>query len=257
MTSCNKPWSLQWAKDRMIESGAESWMRPAWMALRGKRPSITDVELSQVIARALRRDSTCIDIGAHKGLILDECIRHAPQGTIYAFEPIPYLARLLRRKYRGNSRVKLYEMALSDSAGLTTFYINTAAMGYSSLAQPDRDNVSSNIESCTVKTAKLDELVTDTQPRFIKIDVEGAELGVLRGARRLLTQSRPIVVFEHGLGGADRFGTTPEEVFDLFAELEFHVSLMSKYLAGSSSFSRSEFCDQYYSRSNYNFIAYP
>jgi FkbM family methyltransferase len=210
--------SLQWVKDRIIESGAERWARPLAMKLTGKRPARYDVELSSVIGRVLKLDSTFIDIGAHRGLILDVGIRHALQGTFHAFEPLPYLAKLLRRKYHGNSHVKLYELALSDTVGTTTFYIDKASMGLS--APLDRDSRSAEVETCTVTLARLDDLLPEAWPDMIKIDVEGAELGVLRGALKLLARSRPVVAFEHGLGGANRFGTLPEDVFDLFADLD-------------------------------------
>jgi FkbM family methyltransferase len=258
MSRKSTPSSLQWVKDRVIESGAEQWARPLWMKLTGKRPSPYDAELFKVIARMLKPDSTCIDIGAHKGLILDVFIRHAPRGTFYAFEPLPYLSRLLRRKYSGNPNVKLYELALSDTVGSTTFYINKAAMGLSGLsAPPDRDLGVGEIETCTVALARLDDLLPEARADIIKIDVEGAELGVLRGALQLLARSRPIVAFEHGPDSAERFGTTPEDVFDLFAGLELQVSLMTRYLANQPPLSRSEFCNEFYRRSNYFFIAYP
>jgi FkbM family methyltransferase len=252
------PSSLQWFKDRIIESGAEHWARPLWMKLTGKRASRYDAELSEVIARALKADSTCIDIGAHKGLVLDVCIRHAPQGTFHAFEPLPYLARLLRRKYGGNPHVNVYELALSDAMGTTTFYINKTSMGCSGLsAPPASDSGSAEIETCTVRLARLDDLLPEARPDMVKIDVEGAELGVLRGGVKLLARSRPVVVFEHGLGGADRFGTIPEDVFDLFAGLDLKVSLMERYLANEPSLSRSDFCNEFYNHLNYCFIAYP
>ncbi len=54
--------------------------------------------------------------------------------TSYGFELIPHLVSLLRRKYSGNPRVKLYEVALSDTAGTgVTFYVDTASMEFSSL----------------------------------------------------------------------------------------------------------------------------
>jgi FkbM family methyltransferase len=244
-------------KDRIIESGAEPVVRPLWAKLTGHALATTDHELSQVIAGTLTAESVCIDIGAHKGLILDMCIRQAPRGRFYAFEPIPYLAGLLRRKYRWNSRVVLNELALSDKAGSTTFYINNSALGCSSLAGPDATSKSKDIETCEVRVARLDDLLLDSQPTFIKVDVEGAELGVFRGAREVLTRSRPTIVFEHAIESASRFNTTPEDVFDFFSGLGFQVSLMLRYLDDQKGFSRSEFCDQCYRELNANFIAYP
>jgi len=249
--------SLQWAKDRIIESGAESWARPLWMKLTGKQPDSFDVELTEVMARVLQPDSTCIDIGAHKGVVIDTFMRFAPQGTFHAFEPLPYLAKLLARKYRGNPRVIVQQLALADKAGSTTFYIDKAAMGFSGLRAPrDGDGGNIEIETCTVKLASLDELLPEARPDVIKIDVEGAELGVLRGALKLLARARPVVIFEHGQL-ATRFGTTPEDVYDVLAGVGMQVSLLPRYLASEPGLSRSEFCDEFHSQLNYNFIAYP
>jgi FkbM family methyltransferase len=250
-------YSLQWVKDRVIESGAEEWARPWWMRVTGKRRSSSDFDMAKIIPGLLPPDSTCIDVGAHKGFVLDLLMRSAPQGTFYAFEPIPYLARLLRRKYRDHAPVTIHECALSDKSGSTTFYIDTNAMGYSSLSMPAGRDAGNKIKMCTVKVARLDDLLPDVRPDIIKIDVEGAELGVLRGAAKILARARPTVIFEHGIGGADRFGTTPEQIFDLFASTDLEVSLLDRFLAGQRALSRCEFSDQYYKHLNNNFIAYP
>ena len=250
--------SIQWIKDRIIKSGAEPWVRPLWMKVTGKRPSPYDADLSRVIARVLRPDSTCIDVGAHKGLILDICMRHAPGGTFHAFEPLPYLYQLLRRKYRWNSNVKLYDLALSDSAGKAAFDVNKAFPGLSGLSAPvGRQRDKSEIEACEVSVARLDDVLPEARADLIKIDVEGAELGVLKGAQRLLARSRPVVAFEHGLGGADRFGSTPEQVYDLLAGVGLKLSLMTHFLENAPSLSRGEFCDEFYSHTNYFFIGHP
>ena len=172
--------SVQWVKDRIIESGAEQWVRPLWMKVTGKRPSPYDADLSKVIARVLRPGSICVDVGAHKGLILDICMRHASGGTFHAFEPVPYLHRLLRRKYRGSSNVKLYDLALSDSAGKAAFDVNKAFLGLGGLSAPvGRQRGESEIETCEVSVATLDDVLPEARADLIKIDVEGAELGVL------------------------------------------------------------------------------
>jgi FkbM family methyltransferase len=250
--------SLQWAKDRIIESGAERWARPVWMKLARKQPSSSDAQVAKVMAHMLRPDSICIDVGAHKGLILDIAMRYAPRGTFYAFEPLPYLGRVLSRKYRRNSNVNVYQLALADVVGTTSFYINRTAMGFSSLGAPsEKDRSTAGIETCTVTLARLDDLLPEVQPDLIKIDVEGAELGVLRGGLKMIQRTRPVIVFEHGLGGADRFGTTPEDLYHLLTSLDLRISLMARYLASEPALSMGEFSDQFYRGLNNNFIAYP
>ena len=249
---------VQRIKDKVIESGAEQWARPLWMRISGRKLDQYDTELFEVIARVLRPDSVCIDVGCHKGLILDACIRRAPRGTFHGFEPIPYLAGLLRRKYARNSRVKIHELALSDAAGHATFHINKASMGRSGLKFRSEDGeAAAERQACPVTLARLDDVLPNIRVDFIKIDVEGAELGVLQGASHILARSRPVVAFEHGLGGADVYGTTPGQVFDVFADAGLMVSLMARFLAGQAPLSRAEFCQEFDSHSNYFFLAHP
>ena len=74
--------------------------------------------------------------------------------------------------------------------------------GYSGISQSLRRLPAKwSSHSITVNTARLDDMLpTDYEPKFIKIDVEGAELGVLRGARDVLGRYRPILFIEHGAG---------------------------------------------------------
>ena len=167
----------------------EPLARPVWMKITGAKPDPYDSQAFEIIRRTLRQDSVCIDIGCHKGLILDAMIRQAPYGVFRAFEPIPHLAGLLRSKYRANSRVTVHECALSDSGGETVFYINKRDPGYSGLSpRQGAGGTGNEVEACTVALARLDDVLPDIRPDFIKIDVEGAELGVLKGAAAAITQ---------------------------------------------------------------------
>lgn len=73
-----------------------------------------------------------------------------------------------------------------------------------------------------IATRRIDSLIQDgtirvTDPVFMKIDVEGAEVSVLRGAAGLLARHRPVIYFECQASSAERQGETPETVW---AELE-------------------------------------
>ena len=65
-----------------------------------------------------------------------------------------------------------------------------------------------------MRTERLDDALPDgLVPRLIKVDVEGAELlGMLRGAQRTIARHRPSILFEHGIGAADRYGYGPGEL---------------------------------------------
>ena len=76
--------------------------------------------------------------------------------------------------------------------------------------------------------------------KLIKIDVEGADLPVLKGAVKLLERQKPVTLFEHGIGGSDFYGTLPEHVFDLFQGCGMRLFTMRKWLQshGKSAMTR-------------------
>jgi FkbM family methyltransferase len=91
----------------------------------------------------------------------------------------------------------MFQIALGNSEGDVKFYIDTKQSGYSSLFRP-ADRKADTIIEITVPMTRLDRLVDSDAIAAIKIDVEGAELDVLRGSLSTLTRNRPIIMFESG-----------------------------------------------------------
>ena len=83
---------------------------------------------------------------------------------------------------------------------------------------------------------------------------------MFKGAIQTIKNSRPIIVFEHGLGAADYYGTSPENIYDLLAvQCSLKLFLMGEWLEsnGRASLSRQAFCEQFSSGNNYYFMAAP
>lgn len=140
------------------------------------------------------KDSTAIDVGAHGAKYTSMLSIHARR--VLALEPIPHLVRGLRSFSFPN--VEILEAAASDSAGTVTLYIprnnDTLATPLASLHRNTlRDGA--EFEMLEVKTVRLDDLCKGPVD-FIKIDVEGHEVSVLKGARRLLETYRPTILAE-------------------------------------------------------------
>jgi FkbM family methyltransferase len=232
----------------------EAGPRPARRAL--ARVARYDQETREVLARVLQPDSTSIDVGAHEGVFLREMIRLAPNGTHHAFEPLPEFAQRLRLRF-GSTRVHIHELALSDAEGVTTFTHVTSNPAYSGLRARTYPRPDETISALRVIQARLDDLLAPEQPvHLIKVDVEGAELQVLRGAKRTLTRWRPVVVFEFGLGAADHYGTTPDDVWKLLvADCGLRISTMARWLRGRWPISRRAFARRFRSGRDFYFIA--
>ncbi len=207
--------------------------------------------LSAILAALLPADANCIDIGAHTGGVLRDIVRCAPQGRHIAYEPLPELAAALARDFPG---VDVHNAAVSDTAGEQDFTFLVSDPMRSRLEEAGAVAPTNDVHRIRVRTERLDDaLPPDYVPTLIKVDVEGAETGVFRGALETLRRHRPIIVFEHGLGGADHYGSGPAEVFDLIAE---DVGLRIYDLDGRGPYSRQEFVNVY-EQPIWNFLARP
>lgn len=159
-----------------------------------------DPELLDVVEGFVRPRMPVWDIGANVGVF---AVASAAQGAhVLAVEPDPFLAGLLRRSARLNARqnlsLRILSAAISQWNGVSDLMI--ARRGRASNALIDvsgSDQMGGIRELTTVPTLTLDTLATAVAPpSFIKIDVEGAELLVLKGATELLRSVRPSVYIE-------------------------------------------------------------
>ncbi len=211
----------------------------------------------QVIAHVCRAASNCIDVGCHKGEILDLLLQAAPNGHHIGFEPIPVMFQNLQAKYAARSNCQFYDIALSNQQGTSSFNYVVSNPSYSGLLKRRYDRANEEDTLITVRTEKLDDVLPpDFRVDFMKIDVEGGELMVLEGALETLRRCKPVVIFEHGLGASEMYGSTPEKVFDLLESCGLRVSLLDRFMKKAPAFSKAEFARQYYERVNYYFVGY-
>jgi FkbM family methyltransferase len=214
-----------------------------------------DAETLQIMHRVLKADANTIDVGANEGDVLKHLCRFAPQGKHFAFEPIPHLYEHL--VHTKNANTSVYNMALSNVSGESTFNYVITNPSYSGLQKRKYANANEKDTLITVKTERLDTVIPkNIHIHFIKIDVEGGEYQVLLGAKETITRCRPIIVFEHGLGASDCYGTTPEQVFNfLHDECGMQINLMKRWLKNEPPLDIKQFRKIFDANSDYYFVA--
>lgn len=208
-----------------------------------------------IMKNRLSSGSNCIDVGCHKGEILSLMLKYAPNGTHYAFEPIPYLYKNLKEKY--GEKAAIFPYALSDIHGETTFQWVKNAPAYSGLKKRRYDISDPEIEEIDVKVRRLDEIIpANVKIDFIKIDVEGGEFGVIRGAREMLKRNKPLVLFECGKGASDYYGTTPSEIYRyIAAETGLKIYTLSSFINSKNALTEPEFVECFETNTEYYFVA--
>jgi FkbM family methyltransferase len=150
------------------------------------------------VAELLEADMVVFDVGANIGyysLIVARCV--GTTGQVHAFEPTPALAERIRlNAYLNNlTQVIVNEVAVSEGAGTASLHISREDPEANSLF-----NMESGTDVVSVSTTGLDAYSANagiSHVDLIKIDCEGSELSVLRGARELLSrQDAPVLLLE-------------------------------------------------------------
>lgn len=159
---------------------------------------VYELPLSELLYRSLNNTSHFCDIGANIGYMSSIACAKITNGSIYAFEPNPLVLPLLKKNIaQWNSSVKpmqidLFTSALGDQPGQADLYLPEYIEpneGIASLANTSGKKVAS------VRVERLD-LVLDPHKKWtIKIDVEGFELNVLKGAEKLLKNQTLETIF--------------------------------------------------------------
>ncbi len=231
--------------------------RVCWLAgIDLTRNMAYDRQTANLMKRILNTHSNCIDIGSHDGDILAKMIRLAPKGVHFAFEPIPEYYQYLKRHF--GSFATIFPYALSDKEDITSFQYVKNAPAYSGLKKRQYNKDKPDIEELTVETRRLDRIIPHhIHIDFIKIDVEGAEYQVMKGAIDLLSRCRPFIVFEFGLGASDYYGAHPGALFTLLESAGLNINTLPNFLKQTKPLCVSDFEDLYYQNREYYFIAFP
>lgn len=151
----------------------------------------------------LKPGNVCIDIGAHKGLHTFAMAKSVEaKGIVFSYEANKFLASSLNTSCieQGFQNIKVYNYAVSSKHNETiTFYNNISYPGQSTIVKDYGKNFS-DADAMEVTSVTLDEhllpQIDKRVLRFIKIDAEGAEIDILKGAINLLNKHKPLVVLE-------------------------------------------------------------
>ena len=185
-----------------------------------KRDFATDEKEYGRLGELLHEGDWALDVGAnvgHYALRMSELV--GATGRVVAFEPVPETFALLAANARQfpHENVSLLNVAASDVAGIAGFDIPSLEAGMPNYYQAHM----SASASLSVMTLPIDALSIPYRVALAKIDVEGHELAVIRGMRKLLQRDHPVLIVE----------TFGQEVIELLRTFEYS----GERLPGSSN----------------------
>ncbi len=179
----------------------------------------------------LKDDMTLVDVGANIGLYT--CLGLAsPEhtGRIVSFEPHPESLEYLRQNIssnKGDQEVVLVESAAAESNGEMTLYINPENKGDNRLYPANELEAATTIQTRSIDSVCDEHGITSIE--FLKIDVQGAEHGVIKGGMKTLTNSTQCVLMtEFWPEGIRAAGGQPEQYAEDLQSLGFELHEFAK-----------------------------
>ena len=181
------------------------------------------------VARTLKPGDCAIDVGGHIGFFtMQMAAMVGALGRVYSFEPLDSNADLLEQSIAENGfrdRVLFQRAAVGAAPGTArlTFPAETLNSGGAYLLRDGTAPLTGN-QTKDVPVVALDALELRRPVRFIKMDVEGAEPQVLRGAARILAEDKPVILSElHPTQLARASGVTADAFLAQIAALGYRA----------------------------------
>ena len=184
---------------------------------------------------------TIIDVGANQGQFTIACLRHFPQTKIYSIEPNPNSIHVLSTHVENSPRVTLIKKAISNESGSQQFYCHDDHQASSLLDigdgrykffNSDKINQILNVDVDTLDSLFSCEALEGTI--LLKIDVQGCEDRVLKGANKLLERIKWVVIeisfyemYQKGVDAQAIFDIMKDNGFIFIGALDFHTSTSS------------------------------
>ena len=251
---------IQEAKARLLGNSFGWWLlgirdkltivRTAWRSPESVGTVANDQLAALLVVSLCRSGHVFVDVGAHIGSITAGARRNSRPSKIVAVEAIPERAASLRRRFPD---VEVAQCAVGESDGSeVAFFVNAAQSGYSTLAREE------GLREIKVALRTLDSVLGGHAVDVIKIDIEGGELGALRGAVNVLSTHRPTVMFESAPGCGSRLGYSTTDLWRFFEGLGYVVAAPNRLAHDGDDMSLEAFNDSHlYPRRTTNYFAVP
>ncbi len=204
-------------------------------------------EISGIIKRIVKPGDVCIDIGANIGgltLIMAHIV--GSHGKVIAVEPHPLIAQRLKANLELNrlNNCCIIQAAISDKEGKATLYTppdNAFNQGLSSLS-PSKLTPNQIIID-TIRGIRLTEDIDNGTCTFVKIDVEGHDLIVLKELKEIITNHRPHIIIEYSRDRWEKNGGTFEQVMEFLSDFNYSVYYIKRDIIFPIISEVPDYCD--------------
>lgn len=181
-------------------------------------------EPREILYNLIKDGMVVLDVGTNIGETLLNFAKYNPNGLNYGFEPVPYLFERAKHNISLNQfeNITLNNIALSDNED-TLFFQKPSNNNSGGIAMSKQKNDSNQ----AVKATKLDTFVVKQQIQkidFIKMDVEGFEMNVLKGAENSIRKFKPLLFIELDNNNLKKGNSSSKDLVSWLEDLNYHIT---------------------------------
>ena len=208
-------------------------------------PAVYEPSNFSFFKRASKVGMTSLDVGAHIGLY-SVFMQKISGGTVYSFEPAPSALPILRKTIslnKAENKIEVVAAAVSAKPGRASLRFDTQPASVSnSLVSYDR---TATLSTCEVNVESIDDFVTQKklQVDFIKIDAEGVELSVLKGARETLRTQCPAIILAIHPAAIAAQNENQEMIWDFLIAADYSIQYNGRPVLKKDFVEREELFD--------------
>lgn len=189
---------------------------------------------TKMLLDTLKKDYVFVDIGANLGYFTVMAGKFLTEGKVYSFDVDNKVVKLLKKNIRLNNlkNVQAYNYGVSDKKGL----VKILKMKLPDPRTSFQKTLDKDKKYLSVKTISLDGFFKNkkAKPNVIKIDVEGAELLVLKGMKSLLENEKLVLLMEIHGNKLSKFNTDSREIISFLIDRGYDVYEVGKYKKGKN-----------------------
>lgn len=185
--------------------------------------------IADFLASYLRPEMTFADVGANIGEMTLIAAKRLVKGKVLAFEPMPETFAQLARNVELNrfKTVTLFNHGLFNQDDSLSLYVKEdRPFGMVNEGVPSLFSTGADQKALAVRLRKFDDVAAECDLKrldVMKIDVEGAEMMVLRGAENSIRKFRPVIIAEMSEANFQRAGYTSVELLSYIRGLDYEV----------------------------------